>query len=145
MINPRVRFEMVEILLEKYPEATTKTDINGWNALHHACCNPHATVEMVNSCLRDSHISESSLRSATDGSNDFPCAVAIRRNHSREIQLALFELYPINMAQLNSTKADNQKRLVALTNEYLKKIFKAPTKVSNLALQHGWVHLVGEF
>jgi hypothetical protein len=122
-----------------------KTDINGWNALHYACYNPHTTVEMVNRCLRDVHkSSESSLLSATDGSNDFPCAVAIRHKHYQEIQLALFELYPINKAQLNSTKANDQKQLVDLTIKYLGQIFNAPTKLLNLARQHGWVHLVGE-
>jgi serine/threonine protein kinase len=144
MINPRVTFEMVEVLLQKYPEATTETDINGWNALHHACYNPHIKVKIVNRFLRDSPISETLLLSATDGSNDPPCAVAIRHKHSEEIQLALFELYPINKAQLNSTKADDQKQLVDLTIKYLDQIFNAPAKLLNLARQHGWVHLVGE-
>jgi serine/threonine protein kinase len=141
MSNPRVELEMVEAFLEKYPKATKETDINGRNALHHACYNSHTTVDIVNFCLSDIHkSSESSLLSATDISNYTPCAVAIRQKRSQEIQLALFERYPI--VQLNSTKEVDQKQLVELTKRYFDELWNAGTNLLNVARRHGWVHFV---
>jgi hypothetical protein len=141
--NPRVNLDMVEVLLEKYPEATRQTDINGWNALRHASYNPHTTFAIVKSVLSGIHrSSESLLLSATDTSLDFPCAVAIRQKRSQDIQLALFELYPTTVTQLNSTKEDDQKQLVDLTYKYFDELWNPRTKLSNSGRQHGWVHFV---
>jgi ankyrin repeat protein len=115
MSNPKVKLEMVEAI-EDFSDLMMVKDINCRNALHYACYNPHTTVDIVKLFLNDP---KGSLHLVIDNSSDLPCTVAIRQNRSQEIQLALFELYPIEVSQLNSTKDADRTRLVDLTNSYL--------------------------
>jgi serine/threonine protein kinase len=142
MSNPKVNLEMVEAF--RYLEdLIMHTDINGRNALHYACYNPNTTVDIVKLLLKDP---QKSLHWVVDNSSDLPCAVAIRQNRSRDIQLVLFELYPIEVSRLNSTKEDDRTRLVDLTNSYLDDLWKAAgTKMLNARRKHGWVHFVSTF
>jgi serine/threonine protein kinase len=142
MSNPKVNLEMVEAIQNPHSLIDNK-DINGRNALHYACYNPHTTVDIVKWFLKNP---VKRLHLVIDNRGDLPCAVAIRENRSQDIQLALFELYPIEVTRLNFTKDDDRTRLVDLTNRYLDELWKAAgTKMLNARRKHGWIHFVSTF
>jgi hypothetical protein len=145
MSNPRVELEMDGGgILREVPRSHHGNGCQRQerSALYYTCYNPHTSVDIGNRCLSDFRKSSASFLLQYQQ----PIATTIShalwqfvKNDPKRFSRLFSSGYPIKVAQLNSTKDENKKYLVDLTNRCLDELWNARIKLLNSARQHGWV------